>query len=338
MTIRLRATMNQTYKFILFCLIAIFFVTAPARGDSGFRRYAGEFMAIDVSARAQAMGGAYSSLANDVFAAFYNPAGMVQIQSTQIGFTHTQQFIASVNYDYIGFTKPLSRDKAFGISLIRLGVDNIPDSRKAGILADDGTLLGIDESQVNNFNSSDYVLFFSLGQRFRSKFLWGFNVKLVRRNLADHSANGIGFDAGVLFNVSDRWRVGGMFRNITTTLIAWDTGEKELVSPTIRMGSSYRVPLPGLNSYLIPNVDLVINTDSPVNLVNDRSATLNGAIGGELVVKERLFIRGGYDDLQRVNFGVGIKIPHINVDYSFTSFDQELGNAHRIGLVIDFQK
>ena len=179
-----------------------------------------------------------------------------------------------------------------------------------------------------------------MGQRFRSKFLWGFNVKFIRRNLADNSANGIGFDAGVLFNVSNRWRVGGMLRNITSTLIAWDTGEKELVSPTLRIGSSYVVPLPGINSYLIPNVDLVVNTDSPQNLTDNSlsSSVFSGALGGELVIRERLFLRGGYDELQRLNFGVGIKIPHINVDYSFTSFDQELGNAHRIGIVIDFQQ
>jgi len=56
--------------------------------ETGLRKYAGEFMSIDVSARAQAMGGAFSSLSDDVYATFYNPAGLVQVQSMQIGFTH----------------------------------------------------------------------------------------------------------------------------------------------------------------------------------------------------------------------------------------------------------
>ncbi len=323
---------------VSFILISIFSISTLA--DTGFRKYAGEFMAIDVSARAQAMGGAFSSLSNDVYASFYNPAGLVQVQSTQIGFTHTQQFISSVNYDYIGFARPISANKTIGLSLVRLGVDNIKDSRSAAILGNDGTLLGIDESRINKFNSSDYVFYFSMGARLSAKMLWGFNVKLIRRNLADNSANGLGFDAGVLFKVNDRVKVGGMFRNITTTVIAWNTGEKELVSPTMRLGSSYRLPLPGMSSALTTNIDLVVQTQNTPHLAGNNlgAGLFSGAIGGEFVVQERLFIRGGYDELQRVNFGIGVKIPHINIDYSFTSYDQELGNAHRIGLMVDLSQ
>lgn len=313
---------------------------ASLRADSGFRKYAGEFMSIDVSARAQAMGGAFSPLSDDVYATFYNPAGLVQIQTTQVAFTHTQQFLASVNYDYLGFTKPLSDDKAIGLSLIRLGVDNVLDSRVAGILDENGILQGIDESQLKNFNSSDYVFFFSLGHRINSKLMWGFNAKLVRRNLAEHHANGLGFDAGLLYSFSNRWKFSAMLRNITTTLIAWDTGEKEFVSPTLRFGSSYLLPLPGLNSYFVPVLDLVVQTQAAPHLTDNAlgSDYLGGAIGGEFVIRERLFLRGGYDELQRPNFGIGVRIPHVMVDYSFTSFDQELGNAHRVGLLVDFNK
>ena len=302
-------------------------------------KYAGEFMAIDVSARAQALGGAFSALSNDVYAAFYNPAGLVQVRSTQLGFTHTQQFLASVNYDYIGFARPLSSSKTLGISLVRLGVDNIKDSRSAAILDANGVLQGIDESRVNNFNSADYVFYLSMGHQFNSAFSIGFNVKLIRRSLADFSANGLGFDAGLLYAVSDRWKIAGAVRNITTTLIAWDTGTKELVSPTLRMGSSYLIPLPGLNSYFIPNFDVIVQSQNTPNLSENGldGGIFGGAIGGEFAIQERLFLRGGYDELQRLNLGIGIRIPHIGIDYAFTNYDQELGNAHRIGLLIDFE-
>lgn len=308
--------------------------------ETGLRKYAGEFMSIDVSARAQAMGGAFSSLSDDVYATFYNPAGLVQVKSMQIGFTHTQQFLSSVNYDYIGFTHPWTDNKAIGFSLIRLGVDNIQDSRQAGILNENGVLQGVDESQISKFNSSDYVFFLSMGLRPSEHFMWGFNAKLIRRNLADHSANGLGFDAGILYAFNYRWKISAVLRNITTTLIAWDTGEKELVSPTFRFGTSYYIPVPGLSSYFVPVVDFVVLTQSAPHLTANSlgSDFLSGAIGGEFVIKERLFLRGGYDELQRLNFGVGIKIPHVVVDYSFTNYDQELGNAHRVGLLIDFKK
>lgn len=303
-------------------------------------KYAGEFMAIDVSARAQALGGAFSAAAGDVYATFYNPAGLAQVNTTQLGFTHTQQFLASVNYDYIGFATPFSGNKTIGLSLIRLGVDNIKNSQNAGIFDDNGVLTGIDESQINNFNSADYVFFLSMGHQFRSKLSLGFNVKLVRRSLADNSANGLGFDAGFLYSASNKLRISGMFRNITTTLIAWDTGRKELVSPTLRFGTAYILPLPGLNSYLVPNFDFIINTQNSPNLLDSNldSGPISGAIGGELAIQDRLFLRGGYDELQRLSFGVGIQIPHIGIDYSFTGYDDELGNAHRIGLLVNFDR
>ena len=322
-------------RILIATLTVLITLTGFTTAESGFRKYAGEFMAIDVSARAQAMGGAYSAMANDVYASFYNPAGLTGVRATQLAFTHTQQFISSVNYDFLGFARPISDNKVIGFSLIRLGVDNIQDSRAAAIFGSDGELAGIDLSQVEEFNSADYVFFVSLGTRLSERFSWGLNAKLVRRNLSDHSANGLGFDAGLTYALNDRVRLSGMFRNITSTLIAWDTGEKELVSPTLRFGTSYFLDLPGLNSYLVPNVDLIMETQGATGLEGGGS-TLAGALGGELVIRETLSLRGGYDDLQRLNFGVGIQIPKISVDYSYTSFNEELGNAHRIGLMVDF--
>ena len=47
-----------------------------------------------------------------------------------------------------------------------------------------------------------------------------------------------------------------------------------------------------------------------------------------------LFLRVGVDEISRLNMGIGINIPHVQVDYSFTNYDQELGNSQRIGLVV----
>lgn len=326
-------SLKKSLLFIILLLISISFLHAQS-----FRKYAGEFMAIDVSPRSQAMGGAFIALANDVSAAYHNPAGLVQIQSMQAAVMHTWQFTDIISYDYIGFTRPLSKDKAFAISLSRLGIDDIPDTRDARIGDDNDWRL--DPSKIKRFNAADYVLYLSLGKMQSAKFAWGLNFKLVRRTLAESNATGLGFDGGVLFNMNDKWRIGGVVRNITSTLVAWDTGEKELVRPLVLVGTSYKLLLPALNSYLIPNIDFAIRTESYPQLndaFNDAGA-FAGAGGGEFVFRDVLFLRGGIDELQRPTFGIGIKIPHLNIDYAFTSFDQELGNSHRVGLVIDFAR
>lgn len=324
-------------KSILFLIILIISVSS-LNADTGFRKYAGEFMAIDVSPRSQAMGGAFIALANDVSAAYHNPAGLVQIQSTQVGIMHTWQFTDLISYDYIGFTRPLSKNKSFAISLTRLGIDDIQDSRGARIGNDNDWRL--DPSKITTFNAADYVLYLSLGKIQSSKFAWGLNFKLVRRTLAESDATGFGFDGGILYKMNDKWRIGGVVRNITSTLVAWDTGEKELVRPTMLLGTSYKLLLPSLNSYFIPNVDFVVHTESYPNIDSgfNNTGAFAGAAGGEFVFRDALFLRGGMDELQRPTFGIGIKIPHLNIDYAFTSFNQELGNSHRVGVVVDFNR
>jgi hypothetical protein len=52
--------------------------------------------------------------------------------------------------------------------------------------------------------------------------------------------------------------------------------------------------------------------------------------GVETGFRDTAFLRFGYDDLQRINAGIGVSITRLAVDYSFTSFDRELGNVHRI--------
>ena len=276
----------MSFRNICFGLLLSMGFCGVVSAETGFRKYAGEFMAIDVSARAQAMGGAFTSQTGDVYATFYNPAGLMKVQSTQIAFTHTRQFISSINYDYLGFARPLSDNKVIGFSVIRLGVDDIQDSRAAAILSSEGELLNIDFSKVTEFNSADYVFLLSLATSVSEKFSWGINMKLV--------------------------------------------------SPTMRLGSAYKIPLSNENSYFVPNVDLVFQTQETTNLAASGSGIFGAAFGGELVVRNTLALRGGLDDLQRLNFGVGVRIPKIQVDYSFTSYDEELGNAHRIGLMVDF--
>jgi hypothetical protein len=306
--------------------------------ETGFRKYAGEFMSIDVSPRSQAMGGSFIAVANDVSAAFHNPAGLVQIQSMQAAIMHTWQFTNLVNYDYIGFTHPFSQDKAFAISLIRLGVDDIKDSRNAKV--GNGENWRIDPSLINKFNSADYVLMFSLGKLQSERFMWGLNFKLIRRDLAESNATGLGFDAGIIYKLNQKFQLGFVARNVTTTLIAWNTGENELVRPTFLLGTSYKVPFHGIQSYFIPTVDFTFRTESYPQLLSglNNSEIFAGAIGGEFVFREVLFLRGGIDEINRPNFGIGIRIPHVNIDYAFSSFDQELGNSHRVGLIIDFNR
>src|SRR4030042_244449 len=123
---------------------------------------------------------------------FYNPAGIKAIQKTEISFMHTQQMIASVNYDFLAAGFKQDDNRVIALSLVRLGIDNIKDSRQAQQIINQAGDWNIDFSQVKDFNASDYIFTVAVAQNWRQSWSWGVNLKLIRRNLAENHANGLG--------------------------------------------------------------------------------------------------------------------------------------------------
>jgi hypothetical protein len=328
--------MRARLKFIIpILLLTIGNLLVYADGFN-FRKYAGEFMEIGVDARAQSMGGAFTAVSGDVVSTYYNPAGIYDLMNTQISFMHTQQMIASVNYDFLAFGKKQSENRVLAISLVRLGIDNIKDSRQAYHQIQQTEDWNIDWSKVKQFNASDYIFTLSVAQKCLKDWNFGANFKLIRRNLADHHANGLGFDLGAQKKLWENAQIGVVFRNITTTLIAWDTGEKELVAPSFYLGGTYLINIPGFKSTIQPVGDIIIRAESRDKSASWSSGTFSSdfAAGLEYAYHGVLYIRAGIDEISRLNLGAGVQIPHIRIDYAFTRYDYEIGNSHRIGLLI----
>jgi hypothetical protein len=322
---------------VVLILVSVFlFRQARAEGFQ-YRKYAGEFMDIGVGARAQALGGAYTAISGDITCSYYNPAGLNDLDVTQLAFMHTQQMIASVNYDFLAAGYRQNENRSLAVSLIRLGIDNIPDSREAQILVNgDPNNWRIDYDKVKQFNAADYILTFSIAQQMRQNWTLGANVKLIRRNLAEHSANGLGFDLGIQRKLYSNLQVGANIRNVTSTLVAWDTGEKELVKPSLYLGGTYLLSIHKLNSSFQPVVDMIFRGENRQETAraNVGIISFDYAAGMEYSYQRTLFLRGGVDEIGRLTLGVGIKIPHLNIDYAFTRYDSEIGNSQRIGLLV----
>ena len=318
-------------------LLSLLLVSLVFAGDLGFRKYAGEFMEIGVDARAQAMGGAYSAISGEIPSVYYNPAGIYGMQTSQISFMHTRQFISDINYDFIAYGQQQGNSRYIAISLVRLGIDEITDSRKAQVfLESNPDNWRIDPSKLSTFNSADYIFTIGVAQKWRSGWIAGASIKLIRRDLAEYSANGLGFDFGVQKMVASNLNLGFSLRNALTTMIAWNTGEKELVKPALNSGLSYKLRINSIRTTIVPVGEVITRFEG-----RKESATANAgamsfdfATGVEVGYHEVLFLRSGLDEISRLNFGVGIQIPHIRFDYAFTDYDSELGNSHRIGLIV----
>jgi len=71
---------------------------------------AAAFLEIGVGARAQSMGGAFVSLADDATAMYWNPAGIGRISGFQATFIHVN-WLLDTNYDYTGIVTPIGGNK-----------------------------------------------------------------------------------------------------------------------------------------------------------------------------------------------------------------------------------
>ena len=210
-------------------------------------KYAGEFLALGVGGRALALGGAHVALVNDVTAGYWNPAALARLEYPQLILMHDEQFGSLVNHDYGAVAIPFGRQASLGLSVLRLGVDDIPDTRNAGIdvngnlTYDPAEFSRVDPNRVTYFNSADWAFLFSYARSVSEQFAYGANLKLIRRELGDTWCDG---QSG---STSDSGTVPGRLSSLAPTcrtspprLLAWDTGRNELISPTIKARRGHR--------------------------------------------------------------------------------------------------
>jgi len=322
------------------CLAGLAAASSPTLLRSATGKYAGEFMSIGVG------GSAFVSLADDVTAGYWNPAGLSRLSYPQLGLMHDERFAGLVNYDYGGVAMPLGPSSTLGLSVIRLGVDNIPDTRNAGVDAAGNPLppdewenfAGIDPARITWFNSADWAMYVSYSRRVSEIFSYGANVKLIRRDNGGASATGVGFDVGALA-ILDRLTLGVNIQDITSTLVAWNTGRNELIIPTLKLGGSYCADLFGQRLSPVADVDVRFEGRGSSANLNAGPVSFDFHAGLEFAYNEIAALRVGYTDIGSVSVGAGVKLPKINLDYSFSKFDSEeqLGNTHRISILFTLE-
>jgi Uncharacterised protein family (UPF0164) len=324
-------------KKILIVLIVIQGVSAQQ-----IAKYAGEFLSIGVGGRALGLGGAYAALANDASAAYWNPAALARLNYPEFMLMHDERFGGMVNYDFGAVAIPYSNNATIAVSLMRLGVDGIPDSRDAGVDANGNYVprgqyqnaVRIDESKITYFNSADWALYFTYSKRMSNNLTYGINLKILRRGLEVASATGIGFDVGVLYSPRENWFVAANAQDVTTTLLAWSTGTNELISPTLKLGTAYFIDL--FQGRFAPTMDVDVRFENRqfASIAHLGPISFDPHLGIEFDYKNTVALRIGYSDVKQLTLGAGIHLRKLDIDYSFARFSAEndLGDTHRISL------
>ena len=221
-TLRLTMMINNRQMIKIYFLLICFSTFISIRASAQFTEYSNEFLNIGAGARGMAMGNAQVASVTDGTAGYWNPAGLVNVKDNpQINLMHAEYFAGIGKYDFANLVLPLKDNKrTIALTLLRFAVDDIPNT--VFLVEPDGT---INFSNITTFSSQDYAFIFSMAQEMdwlqNNKIDVGINAKIIRRTAGDFaSAWGFGFDAGALIS-GNRWKLGVMAKDITTTFNAW---------------------------------------------------------------------------------------------------------------------
>jgi hypothetical protein len=304
--------------------------------------YAGEFLQLGVGARSLALGGSGIAISEDATAGYWNPAGLNALKYPMVTAMHESRFDGTVQYDYGAFAMPLNSNSSAALSILHIGVNNILDTRDALVdlnnngQLDPGEYLNYDK--VSSFSNYDWVAILSYAKTVNPQLSWGVNAKLVDIRLDPQTTgSGLGFDFGARYKPIDALTLAAVAEDITTTLLSYTTGTKELVSPTVILGGAYTWNITANGDHrLMPTADIDLRFE---NRGQDAQlyagpASADFHEGLEYQYKDLFAIRGGYNDMQMWSVGVGVTISKLHIDYAYVGANaqDQLGSTNRISV------
>ncbi len=324
----------------------LFVAAVPLRAQT-VQDYAGEFLELGVGARSLALGGAGAAISEDATAGYWNPAGLNAIKFPSVTAMHETRFDGTVTYDYGAFATPLSSNSSASLSILHIGVNNILDTRNALVdfnnngQLDPGEYLNYDK--VSTFSNYDWVAILSFAKEVDSMLSWGVNAKIIDRRLDPQTTGtGIGFDIGTRYKPNDALTLAAVAEDITTTLLSYSTGTKELVSPTIILGGAYEWKITADGAHrIMPTADIDLRFENRGQDAMLYAGPLSADFheGLEYRYKDLFAIRGGYNDMHMWSVGAGITISKLHIDYAYlgANAQDQLGATHRISISFNLQ-
>ena len=189
--------------------MALLVAAAPQRAQGQqLAKYGADFLAGGVGARAIGLGGAYTGLARDVTAGYWNAAGLSQMDYPEIGYMHVERFGGVVSFDYAGAAFPVGGRSTFGVMAVRSGVNDIVNTLNA-YNPDTGQPDPAYQAQITRFSAADYLFGFGYARRVSERLSVGGTGKVTRRSIGDFAdAWGYSVDAGVQYRARGAFAPG----------------------------------------------------------------------------------------------------------------------------------
>jgi len=302
-----------------------------------------QFLKIGVGARGNGMAGAFSAVANDVTAMYWNPAGIADINGMAANISYTQWF-AGFSHNFAGLVLPVGDSYRFGVSLTSFSSGEIPI-----------TTIEKSEGTGASYSISDFALGASFAGYITNEFAFGLSFKYIQNSFASLGANGVAFDVGTIYktdfkdtrlsfsisNLGGQQSYSGADLNrqgkLINELSASPLDQQLLTNPfnlplIFRAGASTDVTaiIQGVDK-LDANADHRLIAAVEFETLSDTPEMFT--IGAEYTWNNILSIRGGYKlGHDSFNFAGGVGFKYVGEGFD-GQIDYSLNPVQNIGLV-----
>jgi hypothetical protein len=309
---------------------------------------AAPFLGIGAGARAIGMGGAFTAVATDPSALYWNPAGISRNGRTEVLLERTN-YLLGTKYNYFAAVLALDRDNAVGLSVINLtyGEDLV-----TSVEYPDGT--------GEKWNASDWALDLTYSRNLTDRFSIAGTGKMIVQRIWRESATGWSLSAGLLYITPfNDLKIGMSIANFGTEmqLAGEDLSVTNDPDPSIK-GNNKKIPAElNTNSYPLPllfriglAMDVISSDVGRVTLAADALHPSDNAqsvdVGAEFSWNKMLFARIGYKSLfltdreGGLTFGGGLSYDmssrfNLKFDYAYQDYGL-LSNIQKFGVSMGF--
>lgn len=274
------------------------------------QNFADPWLRMGVGAKAMAMGGAQTAVADDATAAYWNPAALVALRKFEASLMYTAGMKAERNYNYVSAVMCLERIGSFSLSWLNAGITGIP-LRTANT-----------ENPIGNFDVASNAFQLSYARKLAG-LAFGLSAKYLQEDLADNT--GYGIDAGLLIPLYDELWFGAMFRDID------GKHGHDRIPYEWRLGMG-----------VLPWKSVTLTGDFVKLKDTEATANVGGAFSFDLTDNTSFYLAAGMNDMVRetrgFTAGLGFNFPNWAIQYAYVTEPQEfLEQNHRLSINFFFQ-
>jgi hypothetical protein len=305
-------------KITVAALFVIIFLSRNSYSQSTY-----DFLKVDTSPRAGALGGSFVSNDDDPNVIFYNPAGLNLLQGTPVSISYVKHLL-DINLASVAFSTNLSTIGRMGAAIQYINYGSFDQADENG-------------QKTGTFNAGEAAIILGYANNLDTNFYYGVNLKLIYSSIANRNSDALAFDAGLHYTFpGENVDIGFAILNVGTQLKSYYTTKEDLPLDVVFGISKSLAHLP-----------LRLSLDfHELNQKQDNFASTFKAfsIGAEFTLSKVLKLRFGYDNQKRqdleigstpgiagFNIGFGLHIASYQFDYGYSSLGL-IGGLNRIGI------